>query len=192
MIDALNQVDQQLFLRLNGPVSPFIDQLMFAISGRLEWIPLYVILLVFIIRKYRWNSVWILVAVVVLITLSDQLANVLKDGVKRFRPCKDPDIGHLVHTVNDYCRSSYGFVSGHAANSFALATFISLLFPRRWVIAAMVFWAVLVSYSRIYLGVHYPGDVMGGWILGALIAFVLYLFLKRIIIPNQTPNKLTD
>jgi len=192
MIDALNQVDQQLFLRLNGPVSPFIDQLMFAISGRLEWIPLYAILLVFIIRKYRWNSVWILVAVVVLITLSDQLANVLKDGVKRFRPCKDPDIGHLVHTVNDYCRSSYGFVSGHAANSFALATFISLLFPRRWVIAAMVFWAVLVSYSRIYLGVHYPGDVMGGWILGALIAFVLYLFLKRIIIPNQTPNRLTD
>jgi len=193
MIDALNQVDQQLFLRLNGPVSPFIDQLMFAISGRLEWIPLYVILLVFIIRKYRWNSVWILVAVVVLITLSDQLANVLKDGVKRFRPCKDPDIGHLVHTVNDYCRSSYGFVSGHAANSFALATLISLLFPRRWIITAMVFWAVLVSYSRIYLGVHYPGDVLGGWILGALIAFVLYLFLKRIIIlriPNTEARKL--
>jgi len=193
MIDALNQVDQQLFLRLNGPVSPFIDQLMFAISGRLEWIPLYVILLVFIIRKYRWNSVWILVAVVVLITLSDQLANVLKDGVKRFRPCKDPDIGHLVHTVNNYCRSSYGFVSGHAANSFALATLISLLFPRRWIITAMVFWAVLVSYSRIYLGVHYPGDVLGGWILGALIAFVLYLFLKRIIIlriPNTEARKL--
>jgi len=193
MIDALNQVDQQLFLRLNGPVSPFIDQLMFAISGRLEWMPLYAILLVFIIRKYRWNSIWILVAVVVLITLSDQLANVLKDGVKRFRPCKDPDIGHLVHTVNNYCRSSYGFVSGHAANSFALATHISLLFPRRWIITAMVFWAVLVSYSRIYLGVHYPGDVLGGWILGALIAFVLYLFLKRIIIlriPNTEARKL--
>ena len=130
--------------------------------------------------KYRWKSLWILLAIVVLITLSDQLANLLKDGVKRFRPCKDPEIGHLVHLVNNYCRSSYGFVSGHAANSFALATFISLLFRNRWVTAGMVLWAAVVSYSRIYLGVHYPGDVLCGAILGTLLAVLVYTLLKKV------------
>lgn len=179
MVDALNHVDQQWFLWLNSHYTPFLDQVMFFVSGKYEWIPFYAILLAFIIKKFRWKSLWILLAVVVLITLSDQLANVLKDGVKRYRPCKDPDIGHLVHIVNNYCRSSYGFVSGHAANSFALATLISFLFRHRMVTAGMFFWAFLVSFSRIYLGVHYPGDVLGGAILGAVLAIPVIYLLKR-------------
>jgi len=179
MIEALNQVDQRWFLWLNGQHSPLIDQLMYHISGRFEWIPLYAVLFFFIIRKFRWKSLWIILGIIVLITLSDQLANLLKDGVKRLRPCKDPDISHLVHLVNNYCRSSFGFVSGHAANSFALATFISLLFRRNWVTLGMLFWAAIVSYSRIYLGVHYPGDVIGGAVLGALLAMGVYGVLKK-------------
>lgn len=177
MIEALNDIDQRWLLWLNGLHSPFFDQVMFFISGRYEWIPLYAILLGFIIRKFRWRAIWILVAVVIMITLSDQIANLLKAGVKRFRPCKDPEIGHLVHLVNDYCRSSYGFVSGHAANSFALATFISLIFRNKWVTIGMLIWAACVSYSRIYLGVHYPGDVLGGAILGVLAGWGMVFLL---------------
>jgi undecaprenyl-diphosphatase len=179
MIEALNLVDQRWLLWLNSHHSPFFDQFMFFVSGKMEWIPFYGLLLYLIIRKYRLKTIWIVFAIVVLIILSDQLANVLKDGVKRFRPCKDPEIGHLVHLVNNYCRSSYGFVSGHAANSFALATFVSLLFRKKWITLIMILWAVLVSYSRIYLGVHYPGDVIGGALLGSGLAVLVYWGVKK-------------
>ncbi len=179
MINSLNHIDQQLFLKLNGEVSPFIDQLMYLISDKYVWVPFYLLLVVLIVRKYRWNSVWFILGAIIMITLTDQISNVLKDGVKRFRPCKDPEIGHLVHIVNNYCRSSYGFVSAHAANSFALAVFISLIFRYRSVFAGMVVWAAIVSYSRIYLGVHYPGDVICGGLIGALIAWIVCLLANR-------------
>lgn len=179
MIEILKNIDQQLFLWLNGQHSGFFDQIMYFISGKYEWIPLYAAMLGFIIWRYRWRSLWIVLAVVVMITLSDQIANLLKSGVKRLRPCKDPEIGHLVHLVNNYCRGTYGFVSGHAANSFALATFMSLLFRMKWITLGLMIWAVLVSYSRIYLGVHYPGDVLGGALIGVLLAWGIHVALVR-------------
>jgi undecaprenyl-diphosphatase len=179
MLEALNQVDQKWLLWLNSHHSPFFDDFFYFVSGKPEWIPLYAIILGAIIWKFKWKTLWIIGAIIVLITLSDQLANVLKAGVKRFRPCKDPDIGHLVHIVNNYCRSSYGFVSGHAANAFALATFISMLFQKKWVTIFMIVWAALVAYSRVYLGVHYPGDIICGAVLGALLALLVYGILRR-------------
>jgi undecaprenyl-diphosphatase len=178
MLDELNRIDQQAFLWLNGQHSPFWDTIMFHVSSKPEWIPLYVIILGLIIWKYRWKSLWLILAAVLLITLSDQFANLLKAAVRRIRPCKDPEIGYLVHLVRDYCSGLYGFVSGHAANSFALATFVSLLFRRTWVTAGMVFWAALLSYSRIYMGVHYPGDVIAGAILGAVLGYGIILILR--------------
>ncbi|HLO58233.1 MAG TPA: phosphatase PAP2 family protein [Bacteroidales bacterium] len=180
MIDSLIHLDKQWLLWINGHNTPFLDSLMYFVSGKLEWIPLYAVLLFFIIRKYRLKSLWILLAVVVLITLSDQVANLLKNNVKRYRPCKDPEIGHLVHLVHNYCRSSYGFVSGHAANSFALAVFISRLFKFKWVTAGMLIWAAIVSFSRIYLGVHFPIDVICGAMIGAILAWGVTTALFRI------------
>lgn len=181
MIEFLKDVDADLLLWLNSKHSGFFDNVMFFVSGRWEWIPLYAVLLGFIVWKYRWKSLWIILAVAVLITLSDQLANFLKATVKRPRPCKDPEIGYMVLLVNDYCRGTYGFISGHAANSFALATFISLLFRNRWITAGMIFWAAVVSYSRVYLGVHYPGDIICGALLGVLLAWGIYKLVKRYI-----------
>lgn len=180
MFDALIQADRQALLWLNRLHTPFFDRVMEFVSGRPEWIPLYLVILAVVIRKYRLQSVWIIMAMVLLIVLSDQLANVLKNGVQRLRPCRDPEIGHLVHRVRDHCGGLYGFVSGHAANSFALATFVSVLFRRQWVTITLVFWACLVSYSRIYLGVHYPGDVLGGALLGIILAFLVYGVLVKI------------
>lgn len=181
MLDALTRTDQQWLLWLNGHNSPFFDGLMYAISGRAEWIPLYLILIAFIIWKFRWKSVWIILAVIIMITLSDQVSNLIKSGVKRPRPCKDPEIANLVHLVRNYCGGAFGFVSGHAANAFSLAAFISLLFRNRWVSAGMTGWAILVSYSRIYLGVHYPGDIIGGALLGILIAWMSFILLSRFV-----------
>jgi len=183
MIETLLEIDQQWLLWLNNHHSVFFDHFMYFVSGKYEWVPLYVVILLVIIRKYGWKSVWIIVAVVIMITLSDQIANVLKAGVKRLRPCKDPEIGHLVHLVNNYCRSSYGFVSGHAANSFALAIFISLLFRNKWVTTGIITWALVVSYSRIYLGVHYPGDVIGGALIGIMLGWSAWYSLKRFFTP---------
>ncbi|MBN2481561.1 MAG: phosphatase PAP2 family protein [Bacteroidales bacterium] len=180
MIEFLHNIDSELLLWLNSRHSYFFDRVMFFISGHWEWVPLYAVLFGFMIWKYRWKSLWILLAVAIMITVSDQLTNVLKSAVKRPRPCKDPVIGQMVLLVNDYCSGMYGFVSAHASNTFALATFISLLFRNKWVAAGMLCWSSVVSYSRIYLGVHYPGDIICGAILGAVLAWMTYRILKHL------------
>jgi len=190
MFETLKQADTWLLLWLNGHNSVFFDQVMYLVSGKWEWIPLYAVILGFIIYRFRWKAVWVLLTVALMITLSDQLSNLLKSNVMRPRPCKDPEIGHLVHLVKDHCGGAYGFVSAHAANSFALTTFVSLLYRRRWIIAGMVCWATLVSYSRVYLGVHYPGDILGGALLGVLVAWLLFLILRRLPFADiRTPDQ---
>ncbi len=192
MLDRLINMDINLFLWLNSHHSPFWDHIMWFVSGKIEWIPLYLVLLIFVIQRFKWQSISIVIAVIIAITLADQLAvKVFKEVFERLRPSHNPEIEHLVHLVNNYHGGKYGFVSNHAANSFALAVFTSLLIRKKWFIAAMLFWALLVSYSRIYLGVHYPGDIIGGAILGSLIGWLIYYIFKKfslfsLFIPNKT------
>jgi undecaprenyl-diphosphatase len=188
MLDFLVKIDKALFAQLNGIHSDFFDAVMKFISGKFEWIPLYVLILAWIIYKFRWKSLLVLASIALLIVLSDQLAVQIKLAVERLRPCKEPDIRLWVHLVDGHCGGMYGFVSNHAANSFALAVFTALLFQNRYYTWFIVAWAAIVSYSRIYLGVHYPGDVICGAILGILLAFIvyrLYSFAEKRIYNNK-------
>ncbi len=182
MISCLQHIDTDLFLFLNGMHNSFFDWLMYWISVKWVWIPLYVFLLYLIIREYKWKSLVILLFVAILITLSDQLSvHLFKNTFQRLRPCHDPEIMESVHLVKDYCGGKFGFISSHAANSFALATFLIGILGKkfRYFTLLILLWATVISYSRIYLGVHFPGDVIVGGIFGAILGYILQITYKK-------------
>lgn len=186
-IGTLHSLDNGVLLFINGMHSSYTDQAMFCISGRFTWIPLYLVLMVFIIRKYKCDS-WIMILFAVLaIVLSDQLANLVKSEVMRLRPSHTPALMDLLHYYKDsagesYMGGLYGFVSNHAANSAALTIYIALLLRNKYITAGMILWTCLLCYSRVYLGVHFPSDILGGMIVGAIAGFVCY---KGSLLLNQ-------
>ncbi len=175
MLETLITWDTDLFLFLNGIHSPFWDQVMWLITGKWIWIPLYLFILGWLIRDYRWRAAVLLIFVVILITLSDQSSvHLFKEIFQRLRPCHDARIAEHVHTVNGKCGGKYGFVSSHAANTFAIAVFSLLLIRNRYYSISIIAWASLVSYSRVYLGVHFPGDIIAGALLGGFVGYIVY------------------
>lgn len=179
MIETLIEWDIRLFLFLNSLHADWLDPIMKAITGKYLWIPLYVVILAIMIRKLKWRSVYIMIAFALLITLADQSASgFFKPFFERLRPCHNPEIQEMVHTLK-HCGGQYGFASSHASNTFALAIFLWLIY-RNMFGRIMIGWAVLVSYSRIYVGVHYPGDIIMGAILGWMSALIVYYLYKRI------------
>lgn len=180
----LVHLDQQLFLFLNSLHNSFFDPLMFALSGKLIWAPLYATILVYIAMKEKnqKNFWFILLFIAIAVFFADRGSALIKDIVQRPRPCHEPALEGLVHVVNGKCGGMYGFISSHAANAFNVA-FISLLYIRkRWYSISIIIWAIVVGYTRIYLGVHYPGDVICGSIYGALVgwgAYKLYLVFEK-------------
>jgi undecaprenyl-diphosphatase len=181
MLETLNSLDTQLFLYFNGLHSPFWDSVMWWVSDRINWVPLYIVLTGFLIYTFRWKGLWILLGASVLVTMSDQASvHLFKETFERLRPCHQPHLAGIVHLVNDYCGGPYGFVSSHAANHFAVAVFTALWFRRWWYWILILLWAALISYSRIYMGVHFPGDILGGAILGILLAWGVYQIMIHI------------
>jgi undecaprenyl-diphosphatase len=171
----LERLDQQLFLFLNSINSPFWDKVMHALSSIAIWVPLYLAILVYLGITYRRKFLIILLFIIVAVTLSDQISvQLFKNIFHRLRPCHEPALQGLVHLVNGECGGLYGFVSSHATNSFNVALISLLLIRKRWYSISIIIWALVVGYSRIYLGVHYPGDVICGSILGAFIGWSMY------------------
>lgn len=168
--------DIELFLFLNSFFSNYRDIIMLIITRKEIWIPFYLTIIYFIIKNYRSKSFLILFFLALTILLSDQISVFLKETVQRLRPVHDPMIEHLAHNV--FRKGSlYGFVSSHAANTFAVWMFTSRIFKNRSYSILLFIWAFIVSMTRIYLGVHYPLDILGGALLGTLLAYICYKVL---------------
>jgi len=195
MIEIIASWDESLFLWLNALRADWLDPVMNALTGTAIWIPFYLLLVYFLIRQFRMEAIWYMVGLVGLILLADQFTSgFMKPYFERLRPCHDPRWEGIIFNYSG-CGGRYGFASSHASNTFALATYFWLIFrskASKWLFV----WAAIISYTRVYLGVHYPADILVGALVGLFSGYFLYYlvgFLRRLRrdeAPN--PGKPTD
>lgn len=194
-MEFLNSLDTDLFLLINGMHNSFFDTIMYWLSNKLFWVPMYLLIVFLLIRRYKMRGILMLLFIGIVITLCDQTASgLLKNLVQRLRPSHEPALAGLVHLSKAGTGGLYGFVSSHAANCFGLATFLWFTLDKQfkplkyWLFV----WAVLVSYSRIYNGVHYPGDVVVAAFIGAGYGYLMAkaYFLTDAYLLKRTQNEL--
>lgn len=198
MLDQLIEIDTQLLLLINQHHAAWADQMMWIISAKSTWIPLYLLLIVVIVKQYSdkattakfaWmhrlpTYLFILFTIALSVGLSDYISSgILKELVARPRPTRVPELEGVLHLVNNYRSGQYGFVSSHAANTMACALLYSLIRRKKIATIGLMLWVAMNCYSRMYLGVHYPTDIMGGLLVGALVAMLAYraLLATRVI-----------
>lgn len=180
MEEILN-LDRRISLFFNGSDSMIFDDVFYTATLTVTWIPVGLLLLYIVYRNGGVKMFWMVLMMILLgIFISDQLSSsIVKPLTHRFRPANDPEIMYLVDVVNDYRGGRYGFFSAHASNTFTVAVFLALLFRHRVVSIMLVSWAALNCYTRVYLGVHYMGDVLVGTCVGILVGSLLYLFYSH-------------
>lgn len=182
-METLKSLDTQLFLYLNSLHFNWLDPIMELITRRDTWFLAYLILVIWLIVRNRKEAVFQIIAIILAVVLADQMcSSVLKPWVARLRPCHEPALQGLVHIVNE-CGGQFGFCSSHAANGFALATTIYLFFGKNIYTISLFIWAIIISYSRIYVGVHYPLDILFGALFGTIFAYLSFRFVN--IIKNK-------
>jgi undecaprenyl-diphosphatase len=171
-LQKLEEWDQRLFVQLNSELTnSFFDAIMPFLRNGHNWYPLYLFLAVFVIMNFRSNGGWWMLFFVATVAIADMTGTyVFKHNVERLRPCSDPDFYFHVRLLVDQCSGGYSFTSNHAANHFGMATFLFLTFKpfmKKWG-WIFVLWALLIAYAQVYVGVHYPLDVLAGALLGIL------------------------
>ena len=186
-MEELIQFDKQLLLAVNGSDSLFLDYLVLILTNAKTWIPLYLGLFYVVVQTHRkhWKEIlFILVAAGLCVLLAGTIDDeIVKPLVARWRPTHDPEIGALVDTVNGYRGGNYGFFSAHASNTFSLALYFSLLMRHRLFVVFMVSWSLINCWTRLYLGVHYPGDILVGLCWGSIVGYSVYRLYCRVTIP---------
>jgi len=174
VIEKILSLDTDLLIYLNNLGSAPYDGLWLMITKQLNWLPLFLLLLYLIFKKLGTKqTLYLLLFVAVLLTWTDQITNLFKNGFQRLRPCANPEVNPFIRVV--LFRDSYSFFSGHAANSMAVATFIYCNLHRYYKHFYLLFlWPLVFAYSRIYLGLHYPVDILSGFLFGIISGFMFY------------------
>ena len=182
--------DKQAMIFLNNLGSSTFDPFWILVSEKWFWIPLYVIFLYFLYKNFNKKSLfYILLFVALGITASDQIANIFKFGFERLRPCHDPSLEGLLREVK--CGGKFGFYSAHSSNSFFVATYLTILLGKKikQLPYFLFVWAAIVAYSRVYLGMHFPGDIIVGAIMGILLALFFGILAKKVIRKSEVKTQ---
>ncbi|MBR3427633.1 MAG: phosphatase PAP2 family protein [Bacteroidales bacterium] len=191
-MEALGTLDARFFLFLNGLHTDWMDKVMIAVTQMWVWLPLYLLMIYWTVKQYGKRCWWIFIALGIVVLCSDQLsAHVCKPLFQRLRPCYNVDLQDLIYLPKGMAGGKYGFVSSHAANTFAIAAFMTaaLRKNRAWVGIVLYLWAFISSYSRIYLGFHYPGDILCGAVLGILVGLILWKVFQLVLLKNKESLK---
>ncbi|MBK6731860.1 MAG: phosphatase PAP2 family protein [Bacteroidetes bacterium] len=185
---GIEQFDRNLYLTVNSDWSnSFFDVIMPVIRTKENWIPLYILLAIWLIYKFKWNGFFVILTIAITVTITDQVSSfIMKPLFARPRPCSIPEIAEHANLIIG-CSPSYSFTSSHAANHFGLAVVFGLLFLRRsyWFIIVGIFWAASISFAQVYVGVHYPLDVIGGALLGSFLGFLIYIIAMHFIFKKR-------
>lgn len=196
MLEEILKYERSTFFLLNGSNSSYLDSLMWLWSGKVVWLPLAFFIVIVLVYKQNWKeSLFVLLAIALVVLCCDQFAShVCKPVFTRFRPTHHPDFMDQVKIVFGYRGGRYGFMSSHAANAFGFSVFMALLFRYRLFTWVILSWAVITSYSRIYLGVHFISDIVPGAVTGSLFGFLvyrLYLYARQYLlhIPKEQVGK---
>ena len=178
MLEKILSLDTELFVFLNGLGSPAYDGLWLFITKQSNWIPLFLLLLYVIFKKIgAKQTLYLLLFVALLVAFTDQMTNLVKNGFQRLRPCNNPEINSFIRVVQ--VRNSFSFFSGHASNSMAVATFLYFTLRSYFKYFGLIFlWPFIFAYSRIYLGLHYPGDILTGYLFGFTFGFLVFKLYK--------------
>lgn len=189
MIESLIDIDQRLFIAIHSDfANSFFDGLMPIIRNAKTWIPLYLVFLFLIFKKHKARGFYILLATVLIVALTDQFsAGFMKPYFERLRPCHEPSIAQYIRNLID-CGGQYGFISSHATNHFGLAVILSWFFKKsyhfRYATWTFFTWAALISYAQVYVGKHYPGDVLVGALSGLFIGWIILKGLQKMMKKN--------